>query len=322
MQNDTENPCGYCKNKDSAVLYPTYDIFGKNYHINQCQNCNAYFLSPHPSPEELARAYDTSYYGVGEEKFNEGWIEKMLDYFRGKRADIIKNHLGEKGKVLDIGCGNGRFLSFVKDRGNFEIFGIEPEGGSAKRAADIKGINLKIGFLEENDFESESLNAITLFHVFEHLTEPKATLEIIQKILKRGGILVMSFPNIGSWQAQIFKGKWFHMDPPRHLFFFATKDFKQLMTELGFELIREKHFSIEYNPYGTQQSILNMFHKKREALYELLKGNKEYVKEYSKFNLFMQQLFFKLTGPIFIVLDAIESTFKKGGTVEFAFRKK
>ena len=320
MSDDLENPCGYCSTKNSRVLYPTNDIFGNDFTINRCSNCHAFYLAPKPSEELLAQAYDESYYGEGEEKFK-GLIEKVLDYFRRKRAALIAKHTGGKGRVLDLGCGNGQFLSFVKEKGDFEIFGIEPEGGSAKRAGRIPDIKLKAGILEEDDFEPESIDAITLFHVFEHLPNPVQTLEIIAKVIKEDGVLAMSFPNIDSFQSRFFKGKWLHLDPPRHLFFFTPKDFKALMKGYGFELIREKHFSFEYNPYGMAQSILNLMLKKREVLYESLKGNREYVKEYSKFSLLMQNLFFKLGFPIFLCLDAVDSLFRKGATVEFLFRK-
>lgn len=172
---DVENPCGFCKQKNSRALYPIYDTFINHFHINQCNNCNAYFLSPPPNEELLSLAYDESYYGEGKKKFNESLIERMLDYFREKKAYLVNKHLKGTGNILDIGCGNGRFLSFVKARGNYEIFGIETKGRSAERAAKIPGINLKTGTLDNDDFESESLDAITLFHVFEHLTEPVKT---------------------------------------------------------------------------------------------------------------------------------------------------
>lgn len=317
-----KNICPYCKQSESVLLYSTNDISGEKFFIQKCNRCNAFFLAPNPTPEQLARAYDDSYYGSGDEKFKEGLIEKMLDYFRMKRAKTIANLIGKKGKVLDIGCGNGKFLSFVKQQGEIEIFGIEMEGNSAKRAEKIPGIHLKKGFLEKTDFEKESLDAVTLFHVFEHLSEPRQTLEIISRILKKNGILMISFPNIDSFQSRIFKGKWLHLDPPRHLFFFSPEDFKKEMKNFGFEVLREKHFSIEYNPFGFQQSLLNCIFKKREALYESLKGNAEYVKEYSRANLLLQNLFFKLSLPLFILSDVVESSFRKGATVEFILRKK
>lgn len=318
---DPKNPCGFCKERKSEILYPTYDIYGNSYTLNHCNNCKAVFLAPRPTTEQLSRAYDESYYGEWEEKFD-NFTEKVLHYFRKKRASLVNKYLHGRGKILDIGCGNGKFLAFVSQKGNYEIYGIEMEGSSAKRAAKIPKIHLKTGTLKPNDFEAESLDAITLLHVFEHLTEPKETLQIISKILKKKGLLVMSFPNIDSFQSKIFKGRWLHLDPPRHLFFFKPLDFAKLMKGCGFQLIEENHFSLEYNPFGLSQSILNCLFKKRDLLYEYLKGNSEYPKEYAKCNLFLQNFFFRLSYPLFICFDFIDSLVKKGATVEFVFIKR
>lgn len=313
--------CTYCKSPDNTDLYHTHDIFDNLYRLKECTSCKAVFLTPKPGPELLAKAYDDSYYGEGDEKFSKSYIEQVLDYFRHKRAKLIPRYAAD-GPVLDIGCGNGRYLSFVKELGNYEIHGIEMPGGSADRAAKIPGMCLKLGALRPDDYAPNTFSAVTLFHVFEHLTEPKETLDSIHRILKPEGILIMSFPNIGSWQSRMFKGKWLHLDPPRHIFFFKTRDFKRVMKELGFELIRERHFHIEYNPFGMSQSLLNSLLKKREVLYESLKGNQAYSSSYSRFSLSCQGWFYKLSMPLFIFTDFVASLFKKGATVEFVYRKK
>jgi len=313
--------CGYCKKDDSRELYHTFDTFGNDYTINQCNKCSAYFLSPRPDEALLAMAYDDSYYGMKDEKF-EGLVERFINYFRNNRAKRLSNQLKKTGKVLDIGCGNGKFLKSLLQYGRFDLFGIEMEGNSAKRATRIKEINLKIGSLKKDDFMTESLDAISLFHVFEHLTEPMETLEIISNIIRKDGILMISIPNIDSFQSHIFKGKWLHLDPPRHLFFFTPKDLKALLLTYGFELVNEKHFITEQNPFGMVQSILNCFTKKREVLYEALKGNTDYAKDYSRTNLALQKCFFLFSLPFFMFTDLIASMFRKGATVEYIFRKK
>jgi SAM-dependent methyltransferase len=317
-----DTSCVFCKKTDSKFLYSTSDIFGDTYNIHHCNFCKAHFLSPLPSSEQMERAYDESYYGEGEEKFKEGLIEKVLNYFRKQRACLVAGLIGNKGKVLDIGCGNGRFLQYVKEKGEIDIYGIEMEGGSANRAEKVAGIKLKKGILEKSDFSPETFDAVTLFHVFEHLTYPSGYLDIITTILKPGGVAVFSFPNINSFQAKLFRGKWLHLDPPRHLFFFSPEDFINIMNKYGFDLIKEKHFNPEYNPFGFQQSLLNCIYKKRELLYESLKGNKAYTKEYSKINLWLQNLFFKISAPLFVLSDVFESMARKGATVEFVFKKR
>lgn len=314
--------CVYCKASDnSTILYDTNDIFENQYTINQCKICNAYFLCPNPTDEQLSKAYDDSYYGEREEKF--GYVtEKILDYFRKKRASLVSSYILEKRNILDIGCGNGRFLKFMLHYGNFNLHGIEMPGKSAERARNIQEIKLKIGKLEEKDYPDNFFDAVTLFHVFEHLSEPLYTLNIISKILKKEGVCVMSFPNIDSFQARIFKGNWLHLDPPRHLFYFKPDDFVVLALGLGLVVENTSFMNVEQNPYGMIQSILNCFAKKRELLFESLKGNTGYLKNVPKSTIMIHRLFFMLTFPLFILSDAFESLLHKGATVQFVLRKR
>ncbi len=320
--NFNQSICGFCKSTNSKILYKTFDVFENNYTINKCTDCKAYFIAPRPSNERLAQAYASSYYGEKEEKFSSPLVEKTLDFFRSGRSHRVSKYLKDGAKVLDVGCGNGRFLKYLLNYGKYELYGTEMEGNSAKRAMRIPEIKLKVGSLEQNDFSENYFDAITLFHVFEHLTEPKQVLETITKVIKTGGIAVFSFPNIASCQSKFFKGKWLHLDPPRHLFFFAPKDFINIMQEHGFQIIKKHYFSLEQNPFGAVQSTLNLTTKKREVLFESLKGNKNYIKEYSKFNLFFQKIFFIFSMPFFSFIDLISSILGKSATVELTFKKK
>jgi len=318
-----KSTCPYCKSSNYIELYSTYDIFDNTYQIVTCEECKSVFLTPNPSDELLAQAYADSYYGGSddEEKF-EGFIEKGLNFFRKQRARKVVDLVRNSGRVLDIGCGNGQFLELLKSFGDVEIFGTEMQGSSAQRASKIEGLNLKIGELSGGDYEKEYFDVVTMFHVFEHLKNPNQYLDIIDDILIKNGHLVVSFPNIDSWQSRFFKGKWLHLDPPRHLFFFSPKVFKELMTKRGYQLIEENYFSIEQNPFGTIQSWLNIFHKKRELLFESLKGNLEYCKNTNPVILKLEKLLFIGLTPLFILIDLLASVFRKGATVEFIFKKK
>ena len=195
--------CVFCKKSDFREMYSVPDIFGDTWKLCHCNNCEAYFLSPTPDETVLARAYDDSYYGEGEEKF-EGLFEKVMDKFRKHRAAGLSKSLPPLARILDIGCGNGRFLQFMGKLGKFELHGIEMPGNAAKRAGKFSEINLHIGTLQDGLYRENYFDAITLFHVFEHLRDPAGCLEIIGKILKPGGLLIMAFPNIDSLQSRLF----------------------------------------------------------------------------------------------------------------------
>ena len=96
---------------------------------------------------------------------------------------------------------------------------------------------------------------------------------VLQKCVKPGGLVTIALPNIESFQSTLFRGNWFHLDPPRHLTFLARLALVDRMNENNFSVISEKNFSFEYDPFGWQQSFLNMLGGKRDALYEVLKSN-------------------------------------------------
>jgi len=322
MQN-TENAgllCTYCRSELNSFFCNTDDIFDNSYEIRQCLNCKAFFLSPFPSDEMLQKAYAASYYGTTEQKFSFPFVEKAADHFRKRRAMKIVRLLPHNARVLDVGCGNGDFLRYVSLCGDYELYGIERDEIAAKRANIKTNIHIKPDALKENDFQENFFDAVTMFHVFEHLTVPQKTLEIISRILKPSGVLIISIPNIGSIQSRIFKGRWFHMDPPRHLLFFKPEDMIKILKNKSFVLLKSNYFSIEQNPYGWIQSILNISCKKREVLYERMKENKQYASEYGSFLMFFQKCFFVLSFPIFVVVSFFESVFKKGATVQFVFK--
>jgi SAM-dependent methyltransferase len=317
---NTPGVCRYCKNPNTIMLYYAKDTNDNEWTICKCPSCKAIFLSPEPSADQLRQAYDASYYGEGENKFGFS-VETFIDYFRKKRAKSLASKLPENARILDVGCGNGRFLFHLSKFGNFDLNGIELPGGSADRAAKIKEINLKIGALTETDFAENSFDAVTLFHVFEHLDKPHETLDIIGEILKKDGILILSFPNIAGWQARAFKANWYHLDPPRHLVFFDPGDIAEIMKSMGFTLVKKKWCSFEQNPYGWVQSFLNSWCNRREVLYERLKGNKKYASEYGSINIFCQKLFFAFSFSFFVGFDLVESLFGKSATVQLTFKK-
>lgn len=315
--------CPFCQSEHVVYQWKTYDIKNQTWSIYCCQHCHFYFLNPFPTEKQLEEAYAINYYGEGDKKFSFPLVENVLDFFRSWRARVLKKHLNNNynASILDIGCGNGRFLLYLKKLGFKNLFGIELPGKSADRASKIQGLNILIGEIEHVKFETDGFDAITLFHVMEHMKNPLHILKNIKNWLKQDGILIISFPNIASRQAQKYKGLWLHLDPPRHLNFIAPHNFIYLMSQSGFELITCHYFSIEQNPFGYIQSILNKYTPKREILFESMKGNNAYLKGVLKSTLIFHRLFFLFSMPYFILIDLLESWQKKSGTVTFVFKK-
>ncbi len=319
MKNKQNATCHFCGGGESHFLYSTNSLAGSPFHLFRCEACRCVFLFPQPSPDVLAEAYATDYYGEGEEKFS-GWIESVLDRFRKRRADVVVSHVQPGCQVLDIGCGNGNFLRYVAERDR-RAFGLELPGNSLERARRIPELSLKEGRLQRDDYPPHSFDMITMWHVFEHLDKPRETLAIIDQILKPGGYLVLSLPNFESWQSSLFRGHWFHLDPPRHLFFLGPEELVSEMERLDFKLHRRSFFSLEQNPFGMQQSLLNWLLPDRDVLFEALKGRPGGGRGYSRMNIALQKLFYLSSFPLFAVFSLLEAALGRGGTMELIFQK-
>lgn len=316
---DARYSCTFCGARQSITLYPTRSIFGRTYTLNRCQSCHAVFLCPPPTPEQLAEAYDDSYYGECATKFPP-IIEMLIDHFRRSRVRTVHRYVAPPGRILDIGCGNGRFLGYLIARG-YQGYGIELPGKAAERAAQVPGLHLNTGQLSDKTFEEESFDVVCLWHVFEHLTAPQETIRIIAKILRASGCLLMSLPNIDSLQSRVFRGHWFHLDPPRHLFYLGKRELTIQLAQHGLRLVRVKYFSLEQNVFGIQQSILSSLCNKRDVLFEAIKGNQVYARQSPRWNLALQKLFWMSSFPFFSMVAMLEAAVRAGGTMQLTFVK-
>ncbi len=310
---DESKKCFFCEAQSARFKFETQSRLDQTFFVFRCAQCGCLFLNPQPTAEELNLAYKDDYYGEGESKFA-GPIEHLVQWFREARARRVARLLKPSQHILDVGCGNGRFLAQLIRQG-FKADGIELEGNSAKRAAQVKGLNLHIGAFDEVDFKGQQFDAICLWHVFEHLPQPQRTLDKIESLLKTGGYLFLSLPNAASWQAMMAGPLWFHLDPPRHLFIPTAKGLLSELDRRGFVLKNIRHFSFEQNPFGFIQSWMNRFTQPREVLYEQLKGH-------GKHSVSGHKLAGAALATPALVLSILESLMRRGATIELVAHKK
>lgn len=235
----------------------------------KCEGCGVLALFPQPSDEDLAAAYASEYYGPTRRKFV-GPVSRVIGWFQGGRARDVARWVRAGGRVIDIGCGNGGFLSQLKERG-FAVEGTERSPESAARVPE--GIRVHVGDLLDLELDAGAYDAVTIWHVFEHVRRPAETLKKMRTLLKPGGVLLMAVPNAASAQAERYGTHWLHHDPPRHLFGFGPESLTRLLNDSGFDVVETNTFSLEQNPYGEIQSRLNANGAPRDRLYNQLKGS-------------------------------------------------
>jgi SAM-dependent methyltransferase len=120
-------------------------------------------------------------------------------------------------------------------------------------------------------------DAVTLWHVLEHLPEPRARLREIRGMLSLNGLLIIAVPNAGGLQARTFGANWLHLDVPRHLYHFTHSSLAGLLRMEGFAPLREWHQELEYDVLGWSQSALNLAPLPPNLFFNLLRGLKSPV---------------------------------------------
>lgn len=258
---------------NTALPVASVSVVGgeREFPLVRCEQCGVFCLFPPPDDEELLHYYGADYYGASPRKFV-GPIAKAVSWFQSGRARQVARHVPRGGKILDVGCGNGGFLRSMKQR-NYDVEGTEWTEISARRASAESELTVHAGDLSTLDLPTRNYDAITMWHVFEHLRDPLETLKVARSLLNDGGVLFLSLPNHESWQARYFGASWFHLDPPRHLFGFGPRSLNVLLQLAGFGVDRRGTFSLEQNPYGFMQSALNAAGFPRDRAYGVLKSS-------------------------------------------------
>jgi SAM-dependent methyltransferase len=306
---------------DGAELAPaTYaaTLEGVAYGVRECPRCHRRALDPRPAPAALAYWYGPSYFGASTRKFI-GPVEAFVDLFRDGRAREAARLLarrpaasGERPRVLDVGCGSGLFLAALEKRG-FECHGTEFSDETAGRARALPGLRVHAGPIDAETYAPGSFDLISIWHVLEHLGDPDELLRYSARWLRPGGALMVAVPNIDSWQARLFRGAWFHLDPPRHFFHFGPRSLGSALEAAGFRVERMRHLSWEQNLYGVIQSALNSLGFPRDDLYETLKGNRPLL---SAPRDAIEVLLAAALFPPAVLFTIGEAAFRHGGTIE------
>jgi len=139
-----------------------------------------------------------------------------------------------RGRLLDIGCGNGRFLVRMRDLG-WEAVGFEPDTEAARIGRERYGLEIYSRALEDVGSSEDLFDAVTLGHVIEHLPDPLQTLGTANRLLKEGGRIVIATPNTASLGHRWFRQTWRGLEAPRHLFLFSPNALRKTVEKAGFK---------------------------------------------------------------------------------------
>lgn len=249
---------------------------GDRFTIARCAQCDLAQTVPAPSPAELDRYYPRGYHSTT--KRYRGGLDRVLGFVHRSRIRSVEALLGGVGSVLDIGCGPGVFLNQMRLRG-WTTRGTERSPSAAQQARDVFHLDVRAQDVDELVAEGATFDTIVLWHVAEHLHSPQQTISGIARLLRPGGILLISVPNFGSPEARIGRDKWFHLDVPRHLVHFTPRTLGAMLGAAGFETVKVTYFFPEYDMFSFVQTIENRLGLPPNLLYDVLRRSEARLRE-------------------------------------------
>jgi len=300
---------------------PRFAVEGIQAPVVECTECGLGRFREKPSAEEVRALYPDEYYGEPGTKF-QPLIESLVRLVGTRHIGFLSRNLEPGARVLDVGCGRGVLLGELADRG-FEVHGQEISAEAA-RGADPRAEIRIAQSVAEADYADGSLDEVIIWHVFEHLPDPRGSLEAVHRALKPGGRLVIAVPNFESAQARWTGAAWFHLDLPRHLYHFPASALRRLLGEVGFEVLSEHHFSLRQNPFGWMQSVLNRFPGlPRNGLYALLhRRSANGPPPFDARTRFWLRFWLVVGAPLGLLATVIETIARSGATVHIVARKR
>ncbi|WP_121354822.1 class I SAM-dependent methyltransferase [Flavisolibacter nicotianae] len=235
--------CPVCNstNIDPLLKVKDHSVSKEEYVVWQCRDCTLRFTQDVPDEDSIGPYYASPDY-ISHSNTSKGLLNQLYQNVRrltlAQKANLVERYTRKKGSLLDIGAGIGAFLSAMKQRG-WEARGIEPDEGARTNAKELFGLTLQEPSLL---FEADGrrYDAITLWHVLEHVHQLHPYVARLKERLAEGGKIFIAVPNYTSADAAAYRNYWAAYDVPRHLYHFSPQSISVLMNAHGLRVIEKK----------------------------------------------------------------------------------
>ncbi|MBS1664938.1 MAG: class I SAM-dependent methyltransferase [Bacteroidetes bacterium] len=231
-------PSCHSENIRLAIKAVDYTVSHQTFEIWECVGCGLRFTQDVPDAATIGPYYRSDNY-ISHSNTNQGLVNRLYHMVRkqtlsAKYRLISSATRTKQGKLLDIGAGTGAFVAHMQERG-WEVTGLEPDDVAREKARTDHRVQL-LGMENLFSFPPDSFDAITLWHVLEHVHDLHPYIEQLKKLIKRDGRIFIAVPNYTSYDAGIYEGFWAAYDVPRHLYHFSPDAMEQLLNMHGLQL--------------------------------------------------------------------------------------
>lgn len=240
----TYSQCPVCNSKQIENYFSAkdYTVSNEIFTITKCNDCTHLFTQNVASQNDIGKYYQSENY-ISHSDTQDGVINKLYHAVRkrtlaGKKNLVQKETGKQEGKILDIGCGTGAFLNTMKEA-NWNATGLEPDDTARKKVLELYKIEAKPSH-EIFDLPTNNYDAITMWHVLEHVHQLQEYIAHLKNMLTANGKIFIAVPNYTSYDAQHYGAHWAAYDVPRHLYHFSPKSMKALVEQHGLRIAKIK----------------------------------------------------------------------------------
>jgi len=203
----------------------------QGYPIVRCTRCGLVYVNPRPAKAELFSRYSDEYF----EKEYIPSMESVLNELLGYHDPILSRikEFKQNGRLFDVGCGPAFFLRRAIDFG-WNVGGSDISAFAQRYARERFGIEIHCGEIASLDLPREHFDAVTWLDVVEHLRDPRADLAHGYELVREGGVMVVSSPNVDGPSFQELGPRWDAIGPEEHIYYFGPETITRMMMDVGF----------------------------------------------------------------------------------------
>ena len=241
----------HCKHEERENILKTGD-----FSLSKCFLCGLIFLKKESGSVDL-NVYKNYYKKETGKRFGAvaELAVKVFRFLRALKVFILK----PKGKkIIDIGSGRGWMLYFLKKYFGYKTaIGTQISENAYRFSKEKLGLEVHNKDLLDLEFDVK-FDAITLWHILEHVPKPEDYIERVAGLLNDDGLILIEVPNFDSWSRKLTKNRWLAMDPKHHMTFFTPDSLRALLEKYNFKIEKMRTFSLEYSNFTSVQSMINL----------------------------------------------------------------
>jgi SAM-dependent methyltransferase len=265
-------PCNLCSSTDLVVCFQAQR---SGEQVVRCKRCGLMFYNPQPDPELALTFYSQEYFA---KEFPLEERDKQIELAHGRLARI-EQELGGVGRLLDVGCGVGNFVSTALMRG-WRAVGLDIVPAAIQDTPSVRdGVMLPGDLSSARPSDMPLFDVVTMWDVLEHLTDPLGDMRRIANWLRAGGLLVIQTQNTNAVTA-VWMGKRWEQFVKYHLYHFSSRNLQMALERSGFIDIKIESSNgfprldglaqakpVVTSALGLSGTIRNLARKIRDALY-------------------------------------------------------